>query len=245
MRQPLTAQCAFVSSVREERRKEDGSSVSLVDGVSMWRALPDEEKKEWEERAVLTQKRFLQECLDKERAEGGEGGGDGEADADADAEADADADADADDERREKGGGGLTIEDSEDALSVHLPQARVSRILRCNKDVGKISRDACFLVAKATEQFLERRVFEAARLTARQSRKTIMVRDILTSMQQSDSVEALQLFIDEFQPPGEPRMPKPSKRAPSEPRRPSAAGKAVCKEDEASAEKAPKAARKR
>ena len=219
---PLTAAYCFVASSREARAREGSSALSLVEGIGMWKALLAEEKKEWEERAAAAREVYLRECVEKEQAkkDAGAGAGDGEG------EGEGEGEEDEDEEVPKKGAGGRIPEADEEWLAVQLPMARVSRILRYNKDVAKISRDACFLVTKSTEAFLERRVSDAARLTARQNRKTIMLKDLLTSLEQSDNVDALQYFIDEFQPPAEPSA-QPKKRSAKRPSAHSKKGRAA------------------
>ena len=76
-----------------------------------------------------------------------------------------------------------------------MPMSRVTRVLRNNRDVGKIERGAIFLIAKATESFLERSVWDAARVTSRSNRKTIMLRDLITSMHEQANPESMQVFL--------------------------------------------------
>jgi len=63
-----------------------------------------------------------------------------------------------------------------------------------------MSKEATFAIGKATETFLERCVWEAARVTHREGRKTISFKDVVNSMRQHPIPEALQFFVEEFQP---------------------------------------------
>ena len=60
----------------------------------------------------------------------------------------------------------------------------------------KIGRDACFLVTKAAEQFLERATWDAARSTIRNQRKTIAHRDVVASMREHANPESMQIFYE-------------------------------------------------
>ena len=98
-------------------------------------------------------------------------------------------------ERVEAGASGESVEEAEagdeiapeddeedkNLLALQLPFARVTKIVKLNNDLVKISRDACFLMARVTELFVERSVIEAAGTTARAGRKTVMLSDILAS----------------------------------------------------------------
>ena len=103
----------------------------------------------------------------------------------------------------------------------------MTKIIKLNNDLVKISRDACFLMARVTELFVERSVIEAAGTTARAGRKTVMLSDILASMRNSPNPEAMQAFVDEMMlpPPKHESKPKPKpKRAPSAKKRKDASG---------------------
>ena len=71
----------------------------------------------------------------------------------------------------------------------------MTKIIKLNGDLLKISRDACFLTARVTELFLERAVVEAAGEAARGGRKTVTLKDIITSMRNHPNPESLQAFV--------------------------------------------------
>ena len=99
-------------------------------------------------------------------------------------------------------------------MSRHRPTgpraARVTKIIKLNGDLIKISRDACFLTARVTELFLERVVADAASTTSTAGRKTVTLRDIVTSMRGHPNPEALQAFVGAPPPP----RPPPHRAAP-------------------------------
>ena len=88
--------------------------------------------------------------------------------------------------------------------------ARVTKIIKLNVDLLKISRDACFLTARVTELFLERAVVDAAGTTSKAGRKTVTLRDIVTSMRGHPNPEALQAFVGAAPPHPHPR-PNPNR----------------------------------
>ncbi|KAK3280975.1 hypothetical protein CYMTET_11210 [Cymbomonas tetramitiformis] len=71
-----------------------------------------------------------------------------------------------------------TGEGAIDDKDVSLPLARVKRIIRLDKEVGKVHLGTLKLVARATEMFLEKLVEGAERVCHSKKRKTIMYSDI-------------------------------------------------------------------
>ncbi|KOO52746.1 glycosyltransferase family 77 protein [Chrysochromulina tobinii] len=95
-------------------------------------------------------------------------------------------------------------------------QACSAYLEECNqreesKNSHLYSRESVFAITKAVEFFLERCVWESARVTARSGRKTLQFQDVVTSMRQHHRPEAMQFFVEEFQPKPEP--PEPNARA--------------------------------
>ena len=178
----------------------------------MWSGLPEQERREWENKAREEERRQIEAI--KERVEAG-ASGEGVEEAEA--------------------GDEIVPEDDEEdksLLALQLPFARVTKIIKLNNDLVKISRDACFLMARVTELFVERSVIEAAGTTARAGRKTVMLSDILASMRNSPNPEAMQAFVDELMlpPPKDESKPKPKpkpKRAPIAKKRKDASGEAA------------------
>ena len=170
----------------------------------LWSALPEQERREWDNKAREEEKRLIQELKDRPDGAGEEAGV-----------------SQAGDESEEEDRNLLALQLPFGArLSrrtapfsrqmprrpiaplpwVHRrrpppPAARVTKIIKLNGDLLKISRDACFLTARMTEFFLERAVMEAAGTTARAGRKTVTLRDIITSMRGHANPEALQAFV--------------------------------------------------
>ena len=78
---------------------------------------------------------------------------------------------------------------------------------------------------QSAEAFLSRCVWDSARVTSRHSRKTLMLRDFMSALHEHPNPEAVQVFLDEFQ---VPREPKESKRG-----RPKGSGAAASKKAKA------------
>ncbi|KAK8718904.1 hypothetical protein OTU49_014373 [Cherax quadricarinatus] len=75
---------------------------------------------------------------------------------------------------------------------LRLPLARIKRIMKADPDLNLASQDAVFLVAKATELFIESLVQEAYQYTCQSRKKTVSRRDVDNSI---EAIEAL-AFLD-------------------------------------------------
>jgi histone H3/H4 len=81
--------------------------------------------------------------------------------------------------------------DKNQKTSTLLPLARVKRIIKSDPDVKLISSDACFLVAKATELFMDYLVQETYKRTKRENRKVIQYKDLSKTIKETDELEFL------------------------------------------------------
>ena len=184
----LTAFYFYCDAKSEELRQAGRMRVSTNEVMDYWRALSDADRKPWEDQAAKACAAYLEEVMQRAKElEGDEG------------------DDDEDEEPADQGGedGGAEGAD-EDAASCILPISRLKKIVRANTEVPTLSKEAVFGVGKATETFLERCVWDAARVTSREKRKTISFRDVVTSMRQHPCPESMQFFVGE-----PPRMPPP------------------------------------
>ena len=196
----LTPFYFFSDSKAAELREAGRQRVSTNEVMDYWRALTDAERKPFEEKAAEACAAYLEECTQKAMLTAeGEGDGDGEEEADED---DEEYKADEGGEDDDSGSGG--------ELTPMVPLSRVKRIMMLNTaDAPKNwGREPTFCVAKGVEFFLERCVWDAARVTGREGRKTISFRDLVTSMRQHPCPESLQYFVEEFQPKPDPPEPK-------------------------------------
>jgi DNA polymerase epsilon subunit 4 len=77
-------------------------------------------------------------------------------------------------------------EESEEEVdtAVALPVGRVSRIIRSDKDVNKVNRDALFAISKCTEIFVETIARQAAEVVKKSHRKTLQYQDFSDAAEQ-------------------------------------------------------------
>mmetsp|Transcript_41288 Transcript_41288/g.99194 ORF Transcript_41288/g.99194 Transcript_41288/m.99194 type:complete len:254 (+) Transcript_41288:53-814(+) len=200
----LTAFYIYMAAKREELKAAGRDRPDIKEVARLWNLLPEQERREWDNRAREAEKLYIQELRDRPDGASAEG-----------------------EEAGVSQAGDESDEEERNLLALQLPFARVTKIIKLNGDLLKISRDACFLTARVTELFLERAVVDAAGTTSKAGRKTVTLRDIVTSMRGHPNPEALQAFVDELllPPPKEEAgaaKPKP-KRAPSSKKRASPA----------------------
>ncbi|XP_037777652.1 DNA polymerase epsilon subunit 4-like [Penaeus monodon] len=86
----------------------------------------------------------------------------------------------------------LAGEEEEKGSGVRFPLARIKRIMKADPELGLASQDAVFLVAKATELFVESLALEAYHYTSQSKKKTVSRRDVDHCI---DAIEAL-AFLD-------------------------------------------------
>eukprot|EP01135_Chromosphaera_perkinsii_P010116 Nk52_evm2s2020 gene=Nk52_evmTU2s2020 len=83
----------------------------------------------------------------------------------------------------------------ENEVSNNLPLARIKKIMKSDDDVGLLSQEAVFLVAKATELFAGYMGSEAYKATSRDKRRTVQYRDVSKLVSDRDEFEFLQDII--------------------------------------------------
>lgn len=171
----LTAFYCYLDAKTEELKQAGRIRVTTNEVVEYWNALNDKDKKPWEEKAAAACAAYFNECTERALEDGGEEEEDGEEEGDA------------------GDGEGEDDEDENDSTPA-LPLSRVKRIIRLSAE-SQMSKEATFAIGKATETFLERCVWEAARVTHREGRKTISFKDLVNSMRQHPIPEALQFFV--------------------------------------------------
>ncbi|KAH8094621.1 histone-fold-containing protein [Cristinia sonorae] len=87
-----------------------------------------------------------------------------------------------------------------------FPVSRVQKIMKADKELPMVAREATFLISVATEEFIKRLAEESSIVAARENRVTIQYRDLATIVRRVEKF----MFLDEiipFQPP-----PAPAKR---------------------------------
>lgn len=75
---------------------------------------------------------------------------------------------------------------------VQLPTARVKHIMKADPDVTLITGECTFLVAKATELFIESLAREAFLHTAQSKKKTVQKRDVDAAIENVESLMFLE-----------------------------------------------------
>ncbi|KAF8895290.1 hypothetical protein BD779DRAFT_1668592 [Infundibulicybe gibba] len=77
-----------------------------------------------------------------------------------------------------------------------LPFSRVQKIIKADKDIPIIARDATFLISLATEEFIKRLSEASQRVADREKRATVQHKDIATIVRKTDEF----LFLEEIIP---------------------------------------------
>jgi len=77
-----------------------------------------------------------------------------------------------------------------------LPFSRVQKIIRADKEISIIAKDATFLISLATEEFIKRLADASRRVAEREKRTTVQHKDIATIVRKADEF----LFLEEIIP---------------------------------------------
>ncbi|THH30620.1 hypothetical protein EUX98_g3559 [Antrodiella citrinella] len=88
-----------------------------------------------------------------------------------------------------------------------FPVSRVQKILKADKELPMMAREATFLISVATEEFIKRMAEESSIVAAREKRVTIQYRDLAAVVRKGDKF----LFLEEiipFQAPSAPAKRK-------------------------------------
>ncbi|KAF5362969.1 hypothetical protein D9758_007121 [Tetrapyrgos nigripes] len=97
-----------------------------------------------------------------------------------------------------------------------LPFTRVQKIIKADKDIPIIARDATFLISLATEEFIKRLCQAGQRTAEREKRTTVQNKDLVTIVRKADEF----LFLEEIISSSEPqtkRVPKAAAAKTTEP----------------------------
>ncbi|KAI0372254.1 histone-fold-containing protein, partial [Pilatotrama ljubarskyi] len=89
-----------------------------------------------------------------------------------------------------------------------LPYSRVQKILKADKDLVMVQREATFLISRATEEFIGRLAEAAQRLAERERRTTVQAKDIVATVRRAEEFA----FLEELFPWSE--LEQPVKRKP-------------------------------
>tara|TARA_B110000208_G_scaffold37630_1_gene49767 strand:- start:35 stop:691 length:657 start_codon:yes stop_codon:yes gene_type:complete len=72
------------------------------------------------------------------------------------------------------------------STEIVLPLARIKRLMRCDPEVGHVSKDATVLMTKATESFIESIVARSIKASASKKRKTVKYEDFAASVHRTE-----------------------------------------------------------
>ncbi|KIK20021.1 hypothetical protein PISMIDRAFT_52851, partial [Pisolithus microcarpus 441] len=67
-----------------------------------------------------------------------------------------------------------------------LPFSRVQKIIKVDKDLPMVARDATFLISMATEEFIKRLAQASQKVAEREKRSTVQQRDVATVTRRAD-----------------------------------------------------------
>ncbi|KAL9711127.1 DNA-directed DNA polymerase epsilon, subunit C [Leucoagaricus gongylophorus] len=96
-----------------------------------------------------------------------------------------------------------------------LPFSRVQRVIKADKDIPMIARDAIFLIGLATESFIAELAVAAHRVAAKEKRTTVQHKDIATVVRKADEFMFLEDILPYTTSPSVPeKKPKRPKSAP-------------------------------
>ena len=79
-----------------------------------------------------------------------------------------------------------------DPLSLRLPLTKVRNLVRLDPDITLANHEAIFLVAKATEIFIDTLAKKSAEKTTKEKRKLISRADVNSAIEDEDNLNFLQ-----------------------------------------------------
>ncbi|KAH6912896.1 histone-fold-containing protein [Coprinopsis sp. MPI-PUGE-AT-0042] len=77
-----------------------------------------------------------------------------------------------------------------------LPHARVQKIIKADKDIPIVAKEATFLISLATEEFIRRISEASAKAAKRENRSTVQGRDLASVVRRVDEF----LFLEDIMP---------------------------------------------
>ncbi|KAK7056635.1 hypothetical protein VNI00_002352 [Paramarasmius palmivorus] len=89
-----------------------------------------------------------------------------------------------------------------------LPFTRVQKIIKADKDIPIIAKDATFLISIATEEFIKRFIQAGHQAAEREKRTTVQVKDLATIVRKADEFLFLEEVLNAQPPAQEKRKPK-------------------------------------
>jgi histone H3/H4 len=84
------------------------------------------------------------------------------------------------------------------STDLSLPFARMSKLMRTDKDVSKLNRDAVLAMVKCTKLFLEMIAGETATVVIKGGRKVVQYKDFTVGLEQHAKPNTVQFVVDEL-----------------------------------------------
>ncbi|KAG6598611.1 Dr1-associated corepressor, partial [Cucurbita argyrosperma subsp. argyrosperma] len=82
----------------------------------------------------------------------------------------------------------MAEEEPGDAIRPEFPMGRIKKIMKLDKDIGKVNSEALFLVSCATELFLELLAEKSSEVAAEKKRKTVKLEHIRIAVKRHQSI---------------------------------------------------------
>ncbi|KAH9924681.1 histone-fold-containing protein [Epithele typhae] len=76
-----------------------------------------------------------------------------------------------------------------------FPYTRVQKILKADKELVMVQREAAFLISRATEEFVQKLTEASQRVAERDRRTTVQVKDLVSSVQRAEELAFLEELI--------------------------------------------------
>ncbi|XP_022962477.1 DNA polymerase epsilon subunit C [Cucurbita moschata] len=82
----------------------------------------------------------------------------------------------------------MAEEEPGEAIRPEFPMGRIKKIMKLDKDIGKVNSEALFLVSCATELFLELLAEKSSEVAAEKKRKTVKLEHIRIAVKRHQSI---------------------------------------------------------
>ena len=204
---PVLTALALFTEAKKAEIEGNGRKLPTVEAIEAFRALSEEDRNTWSEKAASAQEAYLQESTKRFLEAGADDEDEGEDGEDGDGDGD-----DAEEDTETSGFEGPL------RIAVSKVKKLAEKGLSDTLTVSRVSKEANFAFGKAAELFVEHLAWSTLRVMSRDTRKTMTLSHVTSAMRMSSAPEAFQYFLEELQPapPEPPPPPPPKKRAPKE-----------------------------
>ena len=204
---PVLTALALFTEAKKAEIEGNGRKLPTVEVIEAFRALSEEDRNTWSEKAASAQEAYLQESTKRFLEAGADDEDEGEDGEDGDGDGD-----DAEEDTETSGFEGPL------RIAVSKVKKIAEKGLSDTLTVSRVSKEANFAFGKAAELFVEHLAWSTLRVMSRDTRKVMTLSHVTSAMRMSSVPEAFQYFLEELQPapPEPPPPPPPKKRAPKE-----------------------------